>query len=161
MNPFRQLSEMLKGLGTSVERIPEAYEQRGLTNRAKEQTRQICVDAIALCFDTSTAPDGTPWRPLKYREGRPLLLTHRLKSEAQYAAKEMQITPRGLIIEQSQPFYYKFHQLGTRTIPARPWLGLSDVAQKDIEKTIGKDLENFAVQWITENIVGGNIINRR
>jgi phage gpG-like protein len=161
MSVFSYLRKYISGLVQKADTLPRQFEHSVLSRTAKEKTRQICVDAIALCFDTSTAPDGTPWRPLKYRTGKPLVLTWRLRSEAQRAAKDMEITGRGLLITQSEPYYYRYQLFGTSKIPARPWLGISEVALHEIEKVIGKDMQEYAVQWFAGNRIGGNIINRR
>lgn len=44
-----------------------------------------------LGFRKSQAPDGTPWAPITYRPGQPLLLTGRLRRSITFRAKDDQV----------------------------------------------------------------------
>lgn len=50
--------------------------QRRVTAQLAAETKEL----VLKCFDESRAPDGTPWAPLKYRVGKPLEDTRRLKN---------------------------------------------------------------------------------
>ena len=50
----------------------------GLKHRMLAAASQAALAQVQLGFRTSTAPDGTPWAPLKVRAGKPLRDTGRL-----------------------------------------------------------------------------------
>ena len=85
-------------------------------------------------FNTQTAPDGTPWKPLspayalvkKQNVAQILTLYGRLRGTLTYQAgpKEVRIgTPL---------IYGATHQFGRGAIPARPFLGLSQSDEQEL-----------------------------
>jgi phage gpG-like protein len=105
---------------------------------------QILVSAAKDCFRLEQDPWGNPWKPLK----RP----YRVKGGKRYKAKILQDTGklRASItsafapgsVRRSTPTslsfgsnlaYAGFQNDGTRTIPARPFIGLSDLTIKRID----------------------------
>ena len=72
-------------------------------------------------FEGCHAPDGTPWEPLKDGSGRPPL-------EGLAGAIESAVTDTGVSvwIEDEKAGW---HQNGTRTIPARPMVGITPAQQ--------------------------------
>ena len=85
-------------------------------------------------FNTQTAPDGTPWKPLspayrlikKQNADQILTLYGRLRGTLTYQAgpKEVRIgTPL---------IYGATHQFGRGAIPARPFLGLSQSDEQEL-----------------------------
>ena len=85
-------------------------------------------------FNTQTAPDGTPWKPLspayalvkKQNVAQILTLSGRLRGTLTYQAgpKEVRIgTPL---------VYGATHQFGRGAIPARPFLGLSQSDEQEL-----------------------------
>ena len=85
-------------------------------------------------FNTQTAPDGTPWKPLspayalvkKQNVAQILTLYGRLRGTLTYQAgpKEVRIgTPL---------IYGATHQFGRGAIPARPFLGLSASDEQEL-----------------------------
>ena len=85
-------------------------------------------------FNTQTAPDGTPWKPLspayalvkKQNVAQILTLYGRLRGTLTYQAgpKEVRIgTPL---------VYGATHQFGRGAIPARPFLGLSQSDEQEL-----------------------------
>lgn len=155
---LKDLAAFFRNFGQKIGVLTEIYQNDSeFSTDAEAKTRQICVDAIQDCFDSSHGPDGAKWLPLKDQSGRnagrkPLILTWRLRSESAYAAVVMEVTKRYLLISQNEPFYYKFHLFGTATIPARPW-GIGEAERMEIGDVLGADLEDFAIQYINDNLV--------
>lgn len=150
---LKDLAKFFRNFGQSVSEVTEVYQNaEGFQQNAVQRTRQICVDAIQACFDASHDADGYPWAPLKYRDGKPLILTWRLRAESAYAAAVMEVNKRYLLIEQNEPFYYKYHLFGTARIPARPW-GIGDNQRREIAKILSADMRDFVVQYINDNVV--------
>lgn len=98
------------------------------------------VTRTLLRFETATAPDGTRWeglkRPRPPREGqRPygddLVLsdTGDLKNSIRFVLGTNSVT----IGASTEVEYAIFHQFGTRHIPKRPFLGVSDELINEIE----------------------------
>ena len=103
-------------------------------------------------FQAGEGPDGAAWKPLagprrnskgKERKGRasPLLDTGRLRSSISFSA-----TPSEVFVG-SNIEYARIHQLGGKagrgrkvTIPARPYLGLSDDDQAEIAALVAEHL---------------------
>lgn len=80
--------------------------------------KQMAIAAKSLAkqgFETSTAPNGQRWKPLKYRKGKPLVLTGQL-SKFGY-----RVTKGGFILLAGAE-YFVHHQHGApaNNLPARP-----------------------------------------
>lgn len=98
------------------------------------------VTRTILRFETTTAPDGSPWRGLqkpRQRGGdKPLSDTGRLKGSIRFVLGNNRVTI-GTGTE-----YSIFHQFGTKTaagkrhIHARPFLGVSDELIHELEDKI-------------------------
>lgn len=71
-------------------------------------------------FARSRDPYGRPWRPLKYRRGKPLLKTGRMRGSMSIGPR-----PRGFEIVITAD-YASFHQGGTSRIPRRQILPEQD-----------------------------------
>lgn len=75
---------------------------------------------VMLRFENSTAPDGTRWDELTSRDGQPLMDTGVL-----YGSITAQVHGNTLQVG-SATDYAHYHQFGTKHIPARPFLGVTD-----------------------------------
>lgn len=97
------------------------------------------VTRTLLRFETATAPDGSHWEVLKSprRRGgdKPLSDTGVLKGSIRYVLGNNSVTI-GTDTE-----YSIFHQFGTKHIPARPFLGVSDELINEMEVMIGDYFE--------------------
>ena len=85
----------------------------------RKASKVMGAEALSLVqqgFRNSTAPDGSPWAPLKRRHGKPLRNTGRLGSSF-----TVNSVPAGFRVG-TNVSYAGFHQAGTKTIPARPML---------------------------------------
>ena len=77
---------------------------------------------IAKNFEESRAPDGPAWKPLKWRSGKPLILTDALMAAAVASVRGARWTGQERIgFGMGEPKYWKYQNYGTRRIPARPF----------------------------------------
>ena len=79
------------------------------------------VTRVMLRFESGTAPNGVWWDELTSRDGQPLMDTGRL-----YNSIEAQVIGKHRLQVGTATDYAHFHQFGTKHIPARPFLGVSD-----------------------------------
>lgn len=115
------------------------------------QVRAIVRGDVAERFAQARDPKGQPWRPLKQRRGRPLVLTGKLRKSALDMAAEAVVKrsfsgqgkygvsiglDTGKLVS-----YGLFQNDGTRRIPARPFVGVSEVALAEITGLLLKELE--------------------
>lgn len=93
------------------------------------------TDLVADGFRVSSAPDGSPWRPLararvrnrrKGDRGKPLVDTGRLRASV---TTRPRVTAEGFTIT-ADPIYAATHQYGRGAIPARPFLPLPDLPRE-------------------------------
>lgn len=83
---------------------------------AKTQLATIALARVRAGFEDSADPTGAAWAALRYRRGRPLVLTGKLRRSFR-----KRLFAGGFAIETSVP-YAGFHQGGTRHIDARRML---------------------------------------
>lgn len=84
-------------------------------NELNQNLAEEAIDLIKEGFATETDPYGKPWAGLKYRSGKILQDTGRLRSSFKVAG----VTRRGFRVNASAN-YAAFHQEGTsRGLPAR------------------------------------------
>lgn len=100
------------------------------------------VTRTLLRFETATAPDGSRWKGLEkprpprkkqrpYGDNLVLSDTGKLRGSIRYVLGNNSVTV-GMEVE-----YSIFHQFGTKHIPARPFLGVSDELINEMEVMIG------------------------
>jgi len=100
------------------------------------EIEEILIASTTKRFRENVGPDGKPWKPLKKdrpRKGSKILVdTGRLRSSihGSHDAEHAQVG--------SNVVYSRVHQLGfdERGIPARPYLGISEQDQDDIEDAV-------------------------
>lgn len=103
--------------------------------------RQRFAEDIRNNFTGGHDPDGTPWKPLKWRSGRPLILTGLLMNSAYLAAQHVELrNGTEICATMQQPFYWPFHEFGTRNIPARPFFGASKETVRDLADRMARDM---------------------
>ncbi len=96
------------------------------TEMARQQSaaslEALAVAGMRAAIETSTAPDGTPYPPLKRPrpDGTTKPLKHTGLLEASLSARYV----NGELILYSDHPAAKFQNFGTRTIPARRFLGI-------------------------------------
>lgn len=92
-------------------------------------------------FASGSDPDGNPWAPLKWRTGKPLILTGLLMNSAYLAAQQVQLrNGTEIMATLAQPSYWMFHEYGTRKIPARPFFGPSADTVQGLADRIAQDM---------------------
>jgi phage gpG-like protein len=104
------------GLEDLQERIRK-LAQPAFTAAVARRLTGTAIKLLADEFRGSKDPYGVPWKPLKRREGKPLLDTGRLRAAAvgQTAGQSS-----GAIVRVVIPVEYaSYHQDGTRRIPRR------------------------------------------
>lgn len=115
---------MLRASGDDLGRLVDALDDFAEHAPGRVLRALACAgdDLVREGFDRSRAPSGQPWRPLarsrpRGRPGRrPLVDTGTLRAWASHAMVQ------GAAATWDAPLYGAFHQFGTRTIPARPFL---------------------------------------
>jgi phage virion morphogenesis protein len=108
---------------------------------------QILVSYTQQCFDAGRAPDGNLWAPLKRprKDGSSTPLRDKdilMASVTGGAGSQVSQSPQ-LLIWGSGVWYAGFHQYGTRTIPARPFVGVSQEAAADIGQVLAQYVVGF------------------
>lgn len=91
------------------------------------------VTSTVLRFERETAPDGTPWKQSRRaakRGGQTLTHTARLRQSITHRVDN------DAVLVGTNVVYGVYHQLGTRTAPARPFLGLDDGDTRAIERIV-------------------------
>lgn len=99
----RQLEKLIKLLQEA-----SSENLRGLYHRVKVRAAAAALTELQLGFRESRDPYGRPWAPLKYRKGKPLLKTARMRNSF-----TVRITPTGFRIG-TNVAYAEFHQRGTQ-----------------------------------------------
>lgn len=155
--------------------VDDAQVRRAL-QRLREHTRDLepALDAVGRRLMTSidqrfrsgTAPDGSPWRPLRYRQGQPLVdsgrlrqsITRRVFSDAVevgtnvvYAAIHQfggRTPPRTIRPRTKQALYWPGARHPVKSvrhpgsvIPARPFLGVSRGDEAAITRILQAHIE--------------------
>lgn len=105
-----------------------------------EKLRTKLVASVHGNFEGAHDPNGEPWLPLKKSARKPLQRTGSLMLASIEAAWHS-IKDESLVIDTNLlPFYWKFHQYGTRRIPARPFVGISHALVDEAEQMIVDDV---------------------
>jgi phage virion morphogenesis protein len=112
-------ADSLDGLQTYLADLSRRLTDPALLQPAYRECADVAAAGMRQHFERGAGPDGTPWAPLKRRRGRPLVKTGLLLASVGATAG-----PQGLVLSASAP-YAGYHQSGTRTIPARPFVGAS------------------------------------
>lgn len=89
----------------------------------RELSQALAVSAwqqTLASFDQSRDPYGTPWKPLKVRQGKPLIDTGQMRQSVSTEA-----TDNGFRLRIGTT-YAPVHQFGTDRIPARPMIPLAE-----------------------------------
>jgi phage virion morphogenesis protein len=103
--------------------------------------RAVHSDTL-LRFRAAKAPDGTPWLPLKTRQGKPLRDTGRLQRSITWEATDTQATIGTNVV------YARAHNQGiSGKLPQRQFIG---IAQPQVAL-----INRIADQWLKE-VLNGN-----
>lgn len=126
----------LSQLPAWLEAKAAALDNADLTKPLGEM-RRVLIAATKENFDAGHDPDRNPWKPLKYRIGRPLRKTEAMMRSltAGGVGSIDELRASGLRYGTSI-FYAGFHQRGTRTIPQRRFLGITAVMRDRFDQIL-------------------------
>lgn len=111
------------------------------TGKTLDWLREAFAADIRRNFANGHDPDGNPWAPLKWRVGKPLILTGLLMNSAYLAAQHAQLrNGTEIMATLSQPSYWMFHEYGTSRIPARPFFGPSAETVQGLADRVADDV---------------------
>ncbi len=113
--------------------------------------RQLLISATRQNFALGQSPDGIPWAPLKRPRNRP----RDTRKGRKAGSLDLPLRDTGLLMGSltggdidsiegnelrfgTSVFYGVFHQFGTRTIPRRQFLGVTDDLKARINSVIKK-----------------------
>lgn len=141
----------MAGVAVSVDLSPvvKAVEGFGLKIDWLPLHRKVAVlmaTSTKKNFERSSAPDGTPWPPLKRGQRKPLIKSGALMAAATSAFAAGRSRGDDFVYEVDTP-YGSFHQEGTRTIPKREFLGVSE--------DMGLALSRMASEHVIEQATKG------
>jgi phage gpG-like protein len=123
VNSLAKLVGYIRGVARNVYRLAAG----ALPFTAAEDAdwwRRAFADDVRRNFQESRGPDLTPWAPLKYRLGKPLILTGALMAAAVGTASRAAWDGAVATMPQmSAPRYWSYHQYGAGRVPARPFYG--------------------------------------
>ena len=97
-------------------------------------------------FARGHAPDGTPWAPLKRpRSGskggdRPLRDTGLLMASVSGGSGHVEEVSAFALLAGTRVGYGQYHQHGTRTVPARPFLGFGPALVEKLDRVFSDHL---------------------
>lgn len=147
MNLFAKLKQLFERVKVFLSKpFQPATGDRG---EAIARTRECLADAIGFNFENAVSYDGTAWKPLKYRVGKPLYLTGTLMRLARAAGGRATVTDNGIVASLEEPPYGIFHELGTRTIPARPFFGVNDQYKERLAEIWGDGIMHDLMMTVT------------
>lgn len=94
-----------------LRRIIGQMEELGRGRWKSAMAKSLGAESVKLvkdCFEQSRSPYGEKWKPLKYRDGKPLVDTARLRNATQDAS-----TPQRVVVE-NRTRYAAIHNYGGR-----------------------------------------------
>lgn len=114
---FRKIAQRVADLFSQP---PPLHE--GASDTLKWFRAQFASD-VYRNFSQGQDADGVKWAALKYRVGKPLILTGTLMAAAVNAAANADLFGKEVRTTISGPNYWQWHEYGTSRIPARPFMG--------------------------------------
>ena len=144
--------EELRGFLEQTAQITTTPECKGVMNDILDLTKE----QLSLGFQSGTSPGGAKWPALKRprpphrnQNNKPLLDTYKLQQSVTEAGAEdhlESVTDQGAILG-TYVEYAGTHQSGYGAIPARPFLGFSEIVQElatdDIASSVIKQINNL------------------
>ena len=104
--------------------------------KVRFRTQPLIKEQEAI-FNSQGASIGKKWQKRKGRANNALLdKTGKLKRSLKATTKDNEVR-----ITRNVP-YFKYHQLGTRHIPARPSIGISDRFKREAERQVKKEINS-------------------
>ena len=102
---------------------------------------------VRRAFDLAVDPvTGVPWPPLRYRTGRPLVLTGTLRRSALHAVDSAVPSGAGVAVVLDSPGYARYHQDGTSRVPRRRFFGVSVETREAAAKAYSAEVVSLMVK---------------
>jgi phage gpG-like protein len=123
------------GIGQVEAMLGKIAARMGNIAPVLNEAARISISSVRRNFEEGGRP---PWKPLKKGSRKPLVNTGSLRDSVR-----AEISADGLSIGSPLP-YAPFHQLGTRHIPARPFLVIQPEDITALEEAIAHYIEGGA-----------------
>lgn len=130
--------DKLRDFQRKTEQAPRVLEV--ISKNLAEQT----VELVRQGFEHESDPYGNDWAPLKYRDGRILQDSGRMRDTWHWE----DVSARGYTVAPGVD-YAVYHQDGTRTIPARPM-----VPDQDLPDDWKRALSDIATRILSDHFNG-------
>ena len=104
-----------KAVKTTIDHIAYIKGTKA-TTKVKKAFRNYLIEKIQQNFSNSSEADGTPWAKLKYRVGKPLILTGAMRRSV-----KSRNTQNGVSVF-TNIYYAGWQNYGTNKIPARRFI---------------------------------------
>lgn len=115
----------------------------------RAQVVAVLADDAMEGFTRSEDPDGTPWKPLKKPRGdgtkKPLVKTGTLRDAVASLRHLSGSQEPGFSQVQARAPYAVFHQVGTRKIPRRRFIGIGSRGQRRLDRAVAAWANNWLV----------------
>lgn len=131
MTEVERLSQDVTKLSASVRDVTPILKLLGL----------LGVRAVQRNFDTSTAPDGSVWKHLKYRVGKPLIDTAAMRNgiNADFPGQNTVRIGASTLTWSRNAIHNFGGQAGRNhkvTIPKREYMGFSPTARREMVENV-------------------------
>jgi phage gpG-like protein len=137
---------MLKGLGQYLRDVARKVLGVGKERFAVEVSRMFHDDLVET-FATATDPTtGSPWPPLKVRQGPILIDTGHMLRSALTASMQPTVNGNSMTWILSDPPYSAYHQFGTSRIPQRRFFALRQESITKLKSRLGQMVVDVIVQ---------------
>ena len=124
------ISVDVQGLKVVRKRFNKMKDRAKMPKHAMDVIGAKAWKDVLNSFSIEQNEDGQKWKPLKYRKGKPLRDTGRLRSSIRWAANK----------EEARVFtkvkYAKYHDKGTKVIPQRSFMWVSAKLRLTFMKTL-------------------------
>lgn len=137
----------LRRVFTAVENMALGRVPPTVNKTVLEFVQNRFSDDIRRNFGEARTPEGTPWRPLKWRKGMPLILTRTLMRAAIESVQKATYDGRRIAygMGSGAPKYWAAQNFGWGRIPARTFYG---VRKTTLEELAEKASEAVAIEVV-------------
>ena len=135
----------LGAFGRLVADLTDALVNRRERLGAREFVAGLKRDVRSAFANGVDPVTGTPWAPLKYRQGQILVLTGALRAAALATVDAAEPSGWGVTVTLAGPAYAGFHQSGTKRTPQRRFFGISPETRERVRKNCTEDIVKLIV----------------
>lgn len=115
----------MSGFGRVIRSLADSFTNRRERSHALAFLAGMRKD-VRKAFDASVDPvTGKPWAPLKYRVGKILVDTGRMRAAALGVVDKAKADGKGVTLELTDPPYSAVHQFGAGPVPRRRFFAAS------------------------------------